>query len=89
MQDPDKRIIIDFLIIATLLILLLLGLIMTILFLYQKRQHSFAIELEKVRASFEKELLTTQLEIQEQTFQYISQKYTIISGSSSHWPSCT
>jgi two-component system, NarL family, sensor kinase len=74
MQDPDKRIIINFLIIATLLILLLLGLIMTILFLYQKRQHGFAIELEKVRTGFEKELLTTQLEIQEQTFQYISQE---------------
>jgi signal transduction histidine kinase len=74
MQSPDKRIIIDFLIIATLLILLLLGLIMAILFLYQKRQHSFSIELEKVKTSFEKELLTTQLEIQEQTFQYISQE---------------
>jgi signal transduction histidine kinase len=54
------------------MILLLLGFILVILFLYRKRQMNFTLQLESIKANAEKELLKTQLEIQEQTFQYIS-----------------
>lgn len=74
MQNPDRNIIIGFLIITTFLILLLFGFIIAILLLYQKKQYSFSLELENVKTSFEKEMLKAQLEIQEQTFQYISQE---------------
>lgn len=59
---------------STILVLLLLGFVLFILFLYKRMQQSFALELETVKTNFEKELLKTQLEIQEQTFQYISQE---------------
>ena len=59
---------------STILVLLLLGFVLFILFLYKRKQQSFALELETVKTNFEKELLKTQLEIQEQTFQYISQE---------------
>ncbi len=65
---------ISFLLGITVLILLLLGFILFILFLYKRKQQGFALELETVKTNFEKELLKTQLEIQEQTFQYISQE---------------
>lgn len=59
---------------STILVVLLLGFVLFILFLYKRKQQSFALELETVKTNFEKELLKTQLEIQEQTFQYISQE---------------
>jgi signal transduction histidine kinase len=54
------------------MILLLLGFILIILFSYRKKQMNFSIQLENIKTNAEKELLKTQLEIQEQTFQYIS-----------------
>lgn len=69
----DRNMIIIF-VIATFLILLLLFFIINILFLQKKKQQHFAIELEQVRASYEKELLKARLEMQEQTFQYISRE---------------
>jgi len=45
-----------------------------ILFTYQKKQNAFHAELETIRDNNEKEMLKTQLEMQEQTFQYISQE---------------
>jgi len=54
------------------MILLLLVFILLILFLYRKKQMNFSIQLENIKANAERELLKTQLEIQEQTFQYIS-----------------
>ena len=59
-------------IIATFMILLLLGFILIILFSYRKRQMNFTLQLEMLKANAERELLKTQLEIQEQTFQYIA-----------------
>jgi two-component system NarL family sensor kinase len=72
MNTPTGKIVIIIFIIATVMILLLLGFILVILFLYRKRQMNFTIQLESIKANAEKELLKTQLEIQEQTFQYIS-----------------
>ncbi|HYF31327.1 MAG TPA: ATP-binding protein [Chitinophagaceae bacterium] len=62
MQVGNKQIVI-FLIVTTFLILVLLGLIVTILYLYQKK-----------RIAFQKHLAVTQLEIQEETFQNISRE---------------
>lgn len=62
MQAGNSQIVI-FLIVTTFLILFLLGLIITILYFYQKR-----------KILFQKHLVTTQLEIQEETFQNISRE---------------
>lgn len=61
-------------IIGVILGLLLVGFIVTILFLYQRRQQRQEQELEKVRAIYEKEALRSQLEIQENTFKSIAQE---------------
>jgi two-component system NarL family sensor kinase len=63
-----------FLIVTTLLILFLVALISTILFLYQKKRIAFIKNFEEARIDYEKNLLKTQLEIQEHTFQNISQE---------------
>jgi len=74
MHAPNRAVIITIFVITTIVVLLLLGFILAMLYLSRKRQQNFALELEKVKTNFEKELLKTQLEIQEQTFQYISRE---------------
>jgi two-component system NarL family sensor kinase len=74
MHDRASKIIAIIFILATFLVLLLLGFVLIILSLHRKRQQKFIIELENVKTNFEKESLKTQLEMQEQTFQYISQE---------------
>lgn len=74
MQQPDNKLVMFVFAVTTLVVLLMLGFVLAMLFLSRKRQQRFAIELETIRTNFEKELLKTQLEIQEQTFQYISQE---------------
>jgi hypothetical protein len=59
---------------TTLLILLLAGFILSILFLYRKKQIAYQKELEYIKSESEKTMLNTQLEIQEQTFQNISRE---------------
>jgi signal transduction histidine kinase len=71
-REPHTVII--FIIITTLFILILVALIVLILFLYQRRRIAYQKGLEMLRSDFEKTLLTTQLEIQEQTFQNISRE---------------
>lgn len=70
----DKEIVISIVIICTLLIIILIGFIAVILLLYQKKQNLFNTKLEGIKANYDKELLKTQLEIQEYTFQYISRE---------------
>lgn len=70
----DKEIVLKIFIVTTVLVIALLGFILFALLLFRRKQQNFAIELEKIKTNFEKELLKTQLEIQEQTFQYISQE---------------
>src|SRR5882762_9719782 len=70
----DKEIVISVVIICTLLIIILIGFITVILLLYGKNQNLFNIRLEGIKANYDKELLKTQLEIQEYTFQYISRE---------------
>jgi len=47
---------------------------MSFLFIYQKKQISYFETIEKLRHDYEKNLLSTQLEMQEQTFQHISRE---------------
>lgn len=61
-------------IIGIILGLLLVGFIVTILFLYQKRQRRQEQEMEKMKDMYEKEALRSQLEIQENTFKTIAQE---------------
>jgi signal transduction histidine kinase len=59
---------------TTCLILFLGGFILTIILLYRKKQIAYQKEFEALKSEFEKTLLDTQLEIQEQTFQNISRE---------------
>jgi two-component system, NarL family, sensor kinase len=56
------------------LVLLLICFIILILLLYRKKQIIYFKDLAKVKTNYEKNLLTTQLEIQEQTLQNISRE---------------
>ncbi|MBI5373137.1 MAG: hypothetical protein HZA79_14030 [Sphingobacteriales bacterium] len=64
----------EFLIAATLLILLMASFILFMVYNYQKRQMVFHASFKKVQDDYEKNLIQTQLEIQEQTFQHISRE---------------
>ena len=73
MQETHYSITI-FLLLVTLLILILGGFILTVLFLYRKKQIAYLKELESIKSEFERNLLRAQLEMQEQTFQNISRE---------------
>ena len=70
----DKTIILIIFIICILLVASMAAFIAWILFAYQKKNNTFQAQLEIIRDNNEKELLKSQLEMQEQTFQYISQE---------------
>ena len=73
MQDSQNGI--EILIIATTIILLLLAtFIVSMMFVYHKKKVAYQKEMESLKSEFEKTLLSTQLEIQEQTFQNISRE---------------
>jgi signal transduction histidine kinase len=59
---------------VSLFILLLMIAVMLFFRIYLKRKNKLLIERERLRTEYEKTLLQSKLEIQEQTFQYISQE---------------
>ncbi|MGB8191012.1 MAG: sensor histidine kinase [Chitinophagaceae bacterium] len=61
-------------VIGIFLALLLVGFIVTILFLYQRRQHRQEQELVVMKDQYDKELLQSQLEIKEATLKNIAQE---------------
>lgn len=63
-----------FLFVSIGIILSMAGFIITIIFLYRKRQLAYLKELGQIKINHEKNLLKAQLEIQEQTFQAISRE---------------
>ena len=73
MQKESPEIIIT-LIAGTITFLLLGALMISFLFLYRRRHRRHLQEKEQLRLSYERELLKSQLEIQEQTFKNISQE---------------
>lgn len=70
-QNPEIYFVI---IIGIILGLLLVGFIVTILFLYQRRQQRQEEEMTRMKDRYEKEALLSQLEIQENTFKTIAQE---------------
>ncbi len=66
--------IILFIIIATLVTTLLIFFVIFILFAHKRNQIEYLKEIETMKLDYEKSLLLTQLEIQEQTFQDISRE---------------
>jgi len=56
------------------LALFLVGFIVTMLFLYQRRQHRQQQQLIRMKDQYEQEVLRSQLEIQESTFKTIAQE---------------
>lgn len=73
-MQADKFDIVVFLIATTILILLLAGLIITLIYLYQKKQLAYQHNMETLKLDHEKTLMSAQLEIQEDTFQHISRE---------------
>ena len=71
-MQSERSTVLMFIIITTLFITLLIAFVVVILFLYQRRHLLYKKGLEILKADFEKNMLSTQLEIQEQTFQNIS-----------------
>ena len=61
-----------FLFVITILILLLACFITFVLFLYKRKQTTFLTYLETLKRNYEKDLLTSQLEVQEQTLQHVA-----------------
>ena len=70
-QNPEIYFVV---VIGIILGLLLVGFIVSILFLYQRRQHRQEQEMKKMKDLYENELLRSQLEIQESTLKTISQE---------------
>jgi len=71
-MQPDFKQIILFIIITTVLIFLLASLVISMLYAYQKKLLAHQENMASLKLNFEKTLLRTQIEIQEQTFQNIS-----------------
>ena len=73
MQDTKDQVI--FTIVAIILVLLFLGvLFLVMLFYYNNKKGQMSKEQQLMKAGFEKQLLESKLEIQEQTFEMISQE---------------
>jgi two-component system NarL family sensor kinase len=60
--------------IGIVLALVLVGFIMIILFLYQRRRHRQEKQLTEIKMQYDQELLRSQLEMQESTFKTIAQE---------------
>jgi two-component system, NarL family, sensor kinase len=73
MQNTHYNLVL-FILASTFLLLLMAGFIATILFLYKKKQLAYYKTIEELKLDYEKSLLRTQLEIQEQTLQHISRE---------------
>ena len=73
MQDQDQEFLF-LIIIGGLLAFLLVGFVVTVLLLYQKRQHRQEQQLTKLKEEYDQEVLKSQLEIQEATLKNIAQE---------------
>ena len=73
MQNQNQEIL-TLIIIGSIIALLLVGFVITTLFLYQRRQHKQEKELSRLREEFTQELLSSQIEIQENTMKLIGEE---------------
>ena len=74
MPDNHYNEVVIFAIVGIIVFLVVTGLMIFILLFYQKRRFQHQQQLTNMEKHFQNELLQTQLEIQEQTFQNISQE---------------
>lgn len=70
----EKSDLIIFLIVTTLIILLLLTFVVTLIYLYQKRQIAYQDKMTKLKIHYENNIMSAQLEVQENTFQHVSRE---------------
>jgi len=63
-----------FVMVSTIVIFMMGVFIVTILYLYRKKQLAYDRTIEEIKLDYEKNLLHTQLEMQEQTLQHISRE---------------
>lgn len=73
MRKSESTVIL-FILITTVVIFLLACLIVTLLYLYKKRQTLYSLNLHKIKSDFDKNILSTKIEIQEQTLMNISRE---------------
>lgn len=73
MQKTSHDIVI-FLFATAILFIFLIFLVLTLLYLYNRRQKKHSENIITIKQDFEKTILNSQLEIQEQTFQHISRE---------------
>src|SRR5690606_33796595 len=73
MQDQNQEILF-IIIMGGLLALILVGFVVTVLFLYQRKQHRQQQELARLKDEYDQEVLRSQLEIQEATLKNIAQE---------------
>lgn len=73
MQKTSHDIVI-FLFATAIIFIFLIVLVLTLLYLYNKRQKNHTENIITIKQDFEKTILNSQLEIQEQTFQHISRE---------------
>ena len=73
MSDQNRQIYVIILI-GIVLALVLVGFIVIILFLYQRKQHRQEKQLAEIKIQYEQELLRSQLEMQESTFKFVAQE---------------
>jgi two-component system, NarL family, sensor kinase len=62
------------LLITTFLIILMAGFILLILFMHRKKQIAHFEKINEIQANYEKSILKSQLEMQEETFEHISRE---------------
>ena len=74
MFSSSAQEIIVFIVACTILILLLITFITVIIYRYQQKQNAYYRNLKELKVAHENELLQSQLEMQEQTFQHISRE---------------
>lgn len=73
-MQAGKIDVVIFLLVTTVIILLLTGLIISLIYLYQKNRLSYQQNLETLKLDHEKSIMSAQLEIQENTLQHISRE---------------
>src|SRR6476659_6917468 len=74
MFNSSSQSIVIFIFSIIILIILFCTFIITLLYNYQQKQNAYFKALEKLKADHENDLLRSQIEIQEQTFQNISRE---------------
>lgn len=63
-----------FIVAGTILLLLIIASVMTLSFFYQRKKHQHKRELREIHENFQREILQTQIEVQNATLQHVGQE---------------